>query len=238
MGPHDPAQRWVLSSPGEGLRKARWRAPRPWSPGSGITRRGSSRTTTSTPPPSSGSCARAAPVAAPTLLRIRSACADKRADPVKTWIATEDMDSYCIAHQRVPPSFADPRSAVASPEGRGLRGHAGSRTRIGPSGAADLSWASGLYLLDEPEAALSTQNCLTCLRRIHELVLNGSQFIIATHSPIVLAIQTPRSTAATSTGSSRSPTKTPNPSASHRASSTHANASWSNCSPTEARGAR
>lgn len=45
----------------------------------------------------------------------------------------------------------------------------------------------GLYLLDEPEAALSTQNCLTCLRRIHELVLDGSQFIVATHSPIVLA---------------------------------------------------
>ena len=45
----------------------------------------------------------------------------------------------------------------------------------------------GLYLLDEPEAALSTQNCLTCLRRVHELVLEGSQFVIATHSPIVLA---------------------------------------------------
>ena len=45
----------------------------------------------------------------------------------------------------------------------------------------------GFYLLDEPEAALSTQNCLTCLRRIHELVEDGSQFIIATHSPIVLA---------------------------------------------------
>lgn len=45
----------------------------------------------------------------------------------------------------------------------------------------------GLYLLDEPEAALSPQNCLTCLARIHELVLQGSQFIIATHSPIILA---------------------------------------------------
>jgi predicted ATPase len=45
----------------------------------------------------------------------------------------------------------------------------------------------GLYLLDEPEAALSTQNCLTLLRRIHELVLDGSQLIIATHSPLVLA---------------------------------------------------
>lgn len=45
----------------------------------------------------------------------------------------------------------------------------------------------GFYLLDEPEAALSTQNCLTCLRRIHELVAQGSQFIIATHSPLILA---------------------------------------------------
>ena len=45
----------------------------------------------------------------------------------------------------------------------------------------------GFYVMDEPEAALSTQNCLTCLRRIHELVGAGSQFVIATHSPIVLA---------------------------------------------------
>jgi predicted ATPase len=45
----------------------------------------------------------------------------------------------------------------------------------------------GLYLLDEPEAALSTQNCLTALRRIHELVRDRSQLIIATHSPIILA---------------------------------------------------
>ncbi len=45
----------------------------------------------------------------------------------------------------------------------------------------------GLYLLDEPEAALSAQNCLTCLRRMHELVEQGSQFIVATHSPILLA---------------------------------------------------
>lgn len=46
---------------------------------------------------------------------------------------------------------------------------------------------NGFYLLDEPEAALSTQNCLTCLRRIHELVSQNSQFVIATHSPIILA---------------------------------------------------
>jgi predicted ATPase len=45
----------------------------------------------------------------------------------------------------------------------------------------------GLYLLDEPEAALSAQNCLTCLRRMHQLIGQGSQFIVATHSPILLA---------------------------------------------------
>ena len=45
----------------------------------------------------------------------------------------------------------------------------------------------GFYLLDEPEAALSTQNCLTFLRRVHELVQDGSQLVIATHSPIILA---------------------------------------------------
>jgi len=31
----------------------------------------------------------------------------------------------------------------------------------------------GLYLLDEPEAALAIQNCLTCLRRIHAAALLG-----------------------------------------------------------------
>ena len=46
----------------------------------------------------------------------------------------------------------------------------------------------GLYLLDEPEAALSPQRQLTLLYLIHELVKKGSQFIIATHSPILLGL--------------------------------------------------
>jgi predicted ATPase len=45
----------------------------------------------------------------------------------------------------------------------------------------------GLYILDEPEAALSPSRQLSLLVRMHELVEAGSQFIIATHSPIVLA---------------------------------------------------
>jgi predicted ATPase len=44
----------------------------------------------------------------------------------------------------------------------------------------------GLYILDEPEAALSPSRQLSFLARMHELVGQASQFIIATHSPIIL----------------------------------------------------
>jgi predicted ATPase len=45
----------------------------------------------------------------------------------------------------------------------------------------------GLYILDEPESALSPQRQLALLGRIHQLLLSGSQFIISTHSPILMA---------------------------------------------------
>lgn len=45
----------------------------------------------------------------------------------------------------------------------------------------------GLYILDEPEAALSPIRQMAMLTRLHELAVQGSQFIIATHSPIILA---------------------------------------------------
>jgi predicted ATPase len=46
---------------------------------------------------------------------------------------------------------------------------------------------NGLFILDEPEAALSPQRQLALLARIHQLVLTGSQFIVSTHSPILMA---------------------------------------------------
>jgi predicted ATPase len=52
------------------------------------------------------------------------------------------------------------------------------KNRFGPN---------GLYILDEPEAALSPQRQLALLVRMHHLVQGGSQFVIATHSPILLA---------------------------------------------------
>jgi predicted ATPase len=45
----------------------------------------------------------------------------------------------------------------------------------------------GLYLFDEPEAALSPQRQLAVLTLIHRLVRHHSQLVIATHSPILLA---------------------------------------------------
>lgn len=46
---------------------------------------------------------------------------------------------------------------------------------------------NGLYILDEPEAALSPSRQMAMLARMHDLVEQQSQFIIATHSPIVMA---------------------------------------------------
>ena len=46
---------------------------------------------------------------------------------------------------------------------------------------------NGLYILDEPESALSVTSQLQFLVKMKELVDNKSQFIIATHSPILLA---------------------------------------------------
>ncbi|EST11436.1 AAA family ATPase [Sporolactobacillus laevolacticus] len=46
---------------------------------------------------------------------------------------------------------------------------------------------NGLYILDEPEAALSPSKLMTMLARMHELVNQHSQFIIATHSPMLMA---------------------------------------------------
>ena len=45
----------------------------------------------------------------------------------------------------------------------------------------------GLYVMDEPEAALSPQGCLALIRRIHELAAANCQFVIATHSPLLVA---------------------------------------------------
>ena len=48
-------------------------------------------------------------------------------------------------------------------------------------------FGKGLYILDEPEAALSASRVMSMLTLIHDLCVRESQFIISTHSPILLA---------------------------------------------------
>ena len=54
--------------------------------------------------------------------------------------------------------------------------------------AQDNFKGNGIYLLDEPEAALSPQRQLTLLLEIVRCAGDGAQFIIVTHSPILLGI--------------------------------------------------
>ena len=48
-------------------------------------------------------------------------------------------------------------------------------------------FGNGVYILDEPEAALSPMRLLSLMAEMNELVSKHSQFIIATHSPILMA---------------------------------------------------
>jgi len=53
--------------------------------------------------------------------------------------------------------------------------------------AANRFGADGLYLLDEPEAALSVTGALALLAIVTRAAHSGAQFVIATHSPVLLA---------------------------------------------------
>ena len=54
--------------------------------------------------------------------------------------------------------------------------------------AANRFGANGLYVLDEPEAALSVSGALALLSIVLRAARAGAQFVIATHSPILLAL--------------------------------------------------
>jgi predicted ATPase len=74
--------------------------------------------------------------------------------------------------------------AVASHGGTSLHEQSHGESFI--SVALNRFGSNGLYLLDEPEAALSLRGNLALMHRMHDLVAQGSQFIVATHSPILL----------------------------------------------------
>ena len=85
------------------------------------------------------------------------------------------VDRYGAAHAYSEPS--EPRSLHSRSHGESFLAFAKHRWVPG-----------GLYLLDEPESALSVHGQLQMLRIIHELSHDGSQFIIATHSPILTSL--------------------------------------------------
>lgn len=83
--------------------------------------------------------------------------------------------------------------AEPSPSPRVIDGYGGRSLHEQSHGESFLTLMTqrfrgqGLYILDEPEAALSPQRQLAVLSRLHDLVGEGSQFIVATHSPILMA---------------------------------------------------
>jgi predicted ATPase len=76
-------------------------------------------------------------------------------------------------------------------EGRLLKSYGGQSLHAQSHGESFLALVlnrfgpEGLYLLDEPEAALSVPGCLAMLARMRELTDAGSQFVVATHSPVL-----------------------------------------------------
>ncbi len=72
---------------------------------------------------------------------------------------------------------------------RGYRGslHARSHGESFMAVLVNKLKGNGIYLFDEPEAALSPNRQLATLTAIHQLVEDSSQFVIATHSPILLS---------------------------------------------------
>ena len=74
---------------------------------------------------------------------------------------------------------------ISSYGGRSLHGQSHGESFL--SLVSNRFGGNGIYILDEPEAALSPSRQLSLMIEIDSLVKKNSQFIIATHSPILLA---------------------------------------------------
>ena len=118
---------------------------------------------------------------------------------------TADTVSELHKHLRISKSFKKPNdyyflraesfyNVATYMDGTGYLGGYGNKSlhhrSHGESFLATLTMklrGNGFYIFDEPEAALSPTRQMSAITAIHDLVRNGSQFIIATHSPILLA---------------------------------------------------
>lgn len=99
------------------------------------------------------------------------------------FLRAESLFNVATAIEQLPP---DNRGDPLAPYG-GISLHEQSHGESFLAVVLNRFGPEGLYFLDEPEAALSLQSSFALLRRMHDLVVEGSQFLLATHSPVLMA---------------------------------------------------
>ncbi len=90
-----------------------------------------------------------------------------------------------VAHAYARMPYVAELSALKNRYGRGLEAYSHGESFLEFFQSRFIP--NGLYLLDEPEAPLSPKRQLTFLSLMHRLLAQKAQFIIATHSPLIMA---------------------------------------------------
>ncbi len=107
------------------------------------------------------------------------ALTDQRASPAGFFLRAEAMHSYLSGVD------SDPTQARAwGGEQLQTQSHGESFLAVMRHRFADV----GMYFMDEPEAALSFQSCLGVVALLAEMRAEGSQLVVATHSPILMSL--------------------------------------------------
>lgn len=100
----------------------------------------------------------------------------KRSEPVATLAINLQSEGQVMTAERVPAALREKDEFAGLSPGESFLQFLKGQIKPG-----------GIHLIDEPEAALSPQRQLEFMRMIKAVVNENAQFIIATHSPILLA---------------------------------------------------
>jgi hypothetical protein len=92
-----------------------------------------------------------------------------------------------LGHGSFAPGNAEGGLTTQEEKSMGAYSKSGASKISGLIKPCDVPPRGGLYLLDEPEAPLSPQRQLAFLALLKDMVAQDAQFIIATHSPILMA---------------------------------------------------
>ncbi|MBR2832271.1 MAG: AAA family ATPase [Oscillospiraceae bacterium] len=104
--------------------------------------------------------------------------------------ADRHMDGFFLRAE----SFYNAATYLDSMDARALRSYGGRSLHKMSHGESFLALVEnrfspdGLFILDEPEAAVSPTRMLRLMADIHELAKGGAQFIISTHSPLLITL--------------------------------------------------